>query len=77
MYIGKRDRDHRPTLIVDCVALIPIIEKFTEEEIIATVAFSLAFVIDNLLLPGKVETLNMVFDVTDVSVLDVPLNLLK
>lgn len=77
IYICKRDRDHRPTLVVDCTKLVPVIEKFSEKEIEDCVAFTLAYAIDNLLMPGKVETLNMVFDITEISVIDAPIKLLK
>jgi hypothetical protein len=41
------------------------------------VAFTIGYAIDNLLIPGKVETLNLLFDATDLTVLGTPINLIK
>lgn len=75
--IGKRDKDFRPTIIVQANRLIGKLEEYSEEELCACVAFTISYAIDNLLIPGKVENLNLLFDATDLSVLNFSLTLLK
>jgi len=75
--IGKRDRDFRPTIIVQGNRLIGKLEEYSEKELSDCVAFTIGYAIDNLLIPGKVETLNLVFDATDLSVMNFSVTLIK
>lgn len=40
-------------------------------------AFTIGYAIDNLLIPGKIETLNLLFDATGLTVMGTPLTLIK
>ena len=79
VYIGKRDQDYRPTIVVQSNRLFinEVYKQFTEKELCDCVAFTIGYAIDNLLIPGKVETLNLLFDATDLTVMGTPLNLIK
>jgi len=47
--------------------ILPNIDQYSEQDILDTVAFTIAYCDDNLLIPGKVETKNILFDITDCS----------
>lgn len=76
-YVGKRDRDHRPTIVIDCAKIVKFLDIYSEDMICQCVAYTIAYAIDNLLIEGKVETLNLLFDAGDVGISEVPASLLR
>ena len=77
IYITKRDRDYRPTIVLECAKLLNCITEFNEKEIADCVTYACSYAIDNLLLSGKVETLNVICDLTGVSAFNAPTTLIQ
>ena len=77
IHIGKRDKDHRPTIIIDCTKLVEHVLEYTEKDIIDCVTFILTYSIDELLIPGAVETLNVIMDVTNLAVTSIPITMMS
>ena len=44
LYITKRDKDFRPTIVLKMAKLLPLIDKFPEAQLFNMMAFTLEFV---------------------------------
>ncbi len=56
LYITKRDRDFRPTIVLKMAKLFPLIESYPETQLLNLMAFILEFVKQELMVPTKVES---------------------
>ena len=76
-YISKRDKDFRPTLTVRYAQLTEIRDQFTDDDILNTVIFLSEFMKNFLFVKGKVESMNIIQDCSNVKVYQVPIGLMK
>ena len=73
VYITKRDRDHRPTLVLECAKCFDCLTELNEKEVHDCIVYAANYLIDNLLMPGKVESFNGIVDLRGISAFNTPL----
>jgi len=72
IYITKRDRDYRPTIVLECAKFFNCLTESNEKEIFYCIVYAISYTIDNLLMPGKVETVNAIVDHRGISAYQQP-----
>lgn len=74
-YVHGRDRQFRPILILDVRKLLQL--RLTPEQTLRLNYFLLEWVVENMLRPGKVETWDILMDLADVPLKEIPMKPLK
>jgi len=77
IYITKRDRDHRPTLVLECAKCFNCLTESNEKEVHDCIVYAVSYLVDNLLMPGKVENFNAIVDLRGTSAFNVPLTFIQ
>jgi hypothetical protein len=76
-YMYGRDSRFRPLLIIDCNAYLDNVRNFQFHEWEQAMIYFLNYCIKHLLIPGQVETWNIICDVGRINILNVPEDLRK
>jgi len=74
-YVHGRDRQFRPIVILDVRKLMQM--GLTPEQTLRLNYFLLEWVVEHLLRPGKVETWDIIMDLSDVPLKEIPMKPLK
>lgn len=70
LYAYKRDKSMRPVIIVSVRRIID--SRVTIEHLVTVTDFFLHYVIENGMVPGKIENWTAIFDMRDVGVTELP-----
>ena len=72
IYIYGRDNRFRPILVCQCKVFQKIYKNYQTEELLNATNFIMQFLVNHMLVPGKFETLNMIVNMTGVSIISLP-----
>ena len=69
IYIYGRDNRFRPILVCQCKVFQKIYKNYQTEELLNATNFIMQFLVNHMLVPGKFETINMIVNMTGVSII--------
>ena len=72
IYIYGRDNRFRPILVCQCKTFQKMYKNYQTEELLNATNFIMQFLVNHMLVPGKFETLNMIINMTGVSIISLP-----
>ena len=72
VYIYGRDNRFRPIIICQCKIFQKFYKNYQTEEILQAVYFLCQFVVNNMLIPGQIESWVFIINISGVSVLSLP-----
>lgn len=72
IYIYGRDNRFRPILVCQCKVFQKIYKNYQTEELLNATNFIMQFLVNHMLVPGKFETINMIVNMTGVSIISLP-----
>ena len=75
LYGYQRDKQNRPIIYYSIKRAIDL--GMSEESQLDTLDFIASYTIQHALVPGKIETYNVVIDLADVSLMESPINMLR
>ena len=65
IYLKGRDSCFRPIVIIDGLKFINVLEKCEEKEITNSIIYLFEFICNHLLIPGQIETWNVIIDLRE------------
>ena len=65
IYLKGRDSCFRPIVIIDGLKFVNVLEKYKEKEITNSIIYLFEFICDHLLIPGQIETWNVIIDLRE------------
>lgn len=74
LYIYKRDRGHRPIIVINTERLIA--SKCDVEQLVYLANFQIDYVIRNCLIPGRIENWTVILNMDNVGLTQIPKTLL-
>lgn len=77
IYFHGRDNRFRPIMTINVSMYLKLCKKFVYEDWECAVVYLLDYAIRNLLIPGQVENWNLIIDLKDASVMNIPNDLKK
>ena len=77
IYVYGRDNRFRPIIVCECKIFQKYKEEYRYEELLQATSFLCQFIINNMLIPGKFETWNMIVNLKGVSIISLPDSLKK
>jgi hypothetical protein len=72
IYIYGRDNRFRPILVCQSKVFQKLYKNYQTEELLNATNFLMQFLVNHMLVPGKFETLNMIINMTGVSIISLP-----
>ena len=72
IYIYGRDNRFRPILVCQCKVFQKFYKNYQTEELLNATNFLMQFLVNHMLVPGKFETINMIINMTGVSIISLP-----
>jgi hypothetical protein len=72
IYIYGRDNRFRPILVCQAKVFQKQYKNYQTEELLNATNFIMQFLVNHMLVPGKFETINMIINMTGVSILSLP-----
>jgi len=72
LYCHGRDRNFRPNLVCRAESYLANLKKFSYDNWLNAIVFFTEYVINHMLIPGQVETWNIIADLNNVSLLSLP-----
>jgi hypothetical protein len=77
MYIHGRDHHDRPIVVINAKNYLVLKMKYSLEELIRATVYISEYIIEQMLIPGQVESWNIICDLSDVSLVFLPPDLMK
>ena len=72
IYVYGRDNRYRPIIVCQCKTFAKFYKNYQTEELLQASSFLCQFIINNMMIPGKYETWNMIINAKGISILSLP-----
>jgi hypothetical protein len=77
MYMHGRDNHFRPIVVVKAQKYLQLSQKFSLEDFVTAIIYFIEYLVRYCLLPGQIESWNIIADMRNVSIMFLPSDLMK